>query len=273
MQQLSQRIFLSGGLHVDVTAAARLRAEREKAVQEAKDSLAEIDSIGVQVNDLQQGRTALPLLNGRKARPALLETGEPAIAHWHTEAEGFAGRKPLDSRFGKSDRPEVRMLAAAAGSHAKAPVIHSRFKHLPRHRRRKHSVGFSGESLLNLNRIPCQVGRRCPKTGRSHFRINVRTAWHRLAILPIRHRRFAHPVPRQRLLVSAASHPNWPENDVVHQLGEGLACHILQQKLRDDKPTPGIPPIGSLSTRIAGVLAGFSPFSTCTTVGRAEPEA
>jgi hypothetical protein len=105
MQQLSQRIFLSGGLHVDVTAAARLRAEREKAVQEAKDSLAEIDSIGVQVKDLQQGLLDFPSLMDGK--PVLLcwKLGEPAIAHWHTEAEGFAGRKPLDSRFGKSDRP------------------------------------------------------------------------------------------------------------------------------------------------------------------------
>lgn len=105
MQQLSQRIFISGGLHVDVTAAARQRAEREKAVQEAKDSLAEIDSIGVQVKDLQQGLLDFPSLMDGK--PVLLcwKLGEPAIAHWHTEAEGFAGRKPLDSRFGKSDRP------------------------------------------------------------------------------------------------------------------------------------------------------------------------
>lgn len=104
MQQLGQRIFISGGLHVDVTAAAHMRAEREKAVKEAKDSLAEIDSIGVQVKDLQQGLLDFPSLMDGK--PVLLcwKLGEPAIAHWHTEAEGFAGRKPLDSRFGKTDR-------------------------------------------------------------------------------------------------------------------------------------------------------------------------
>jgi hypothetical protein len=105
MQQLAQRIFLSGGLNVDITAAARQKAEREKIVQEAKDSLAEIDSIGVQVKDLQEGLLDFPSLMDGK--PVLLcwKLGEPAIAHWHTEAEGFAGRKPLDSRFGKSDRP------------------------------------------------------------------------------------------------------------------------------------------------------------------------
>ncbi len=104
MQQLSQRIFVSGGMHVDVSAAAKRRAEREKAVQETKDSLAEIDSIGVQVKDLEQGLLDFPSLMDGK--PVLLcwKLGEPAIAHWHTVEEGFAGRRPLDSRFGKTER-------------------------------------------------------------------------------------------------------------------------------------------------------------------------
>lgn len=104
MQHLSHRIFLSGGMHVDVSVAARRRAEREKAVQEAKDTLAEIDSIGVLVKDLEQGLLDFPSVMDGK--PVLLcwKLGEPAIAHWHTEEEGFAGRKPLDSRFGKTER-------------------------------------------------------------------------------------------------------------------------------------------------------------------------
>ena len=104
MQHLSHRIFLSGGMHVDVSAAARRRAERENAVQEAKDTLAEIDSIGVLVKDLEEGLLDFPSVMDGK--PVLLcwKLGEPAIAHWHTEEEGFAGRKPLDSRFGKTER-------------------------------------------------------------------------------------------------------------------------------------------------------------------------
>ena len=35
MQELNQRIFMSGGMHVNVAQAARRRAEREKALQEA----------------------------------------------------------------------------------------------------------------------------------------------------------------------------------------------------------------------------------------------
>ncbi len=91
-------------MHVDVSAAARRRAERDKAVQEAKDSLAEIDSIGVQVKDLEQGLLDFPSLMDGKLVLLCWKLGEPAITHWHTEEEGFAGRKPLDSRFGKNER-------------------------------------------------------------------------------------------------------------------------------------------------------------------------
>jgi hypothetical protein len=104
MQQLSHRIFLSGGMHVDVSVAARRRAERDKTVQEAKDILAEIDSIGVQVKDLEQGLLDFPSVMDGKAVLLCWKLGEPAIAHWHTEEEGFAGRKPLDARFGKTER-------------------------------------------------------------------------------------------------------------------------------------------------------------------------
>jgi hypothetical protein len=104
MQQLSQRIFLSGGMHVDVSVAARRRAEHDKAVQEAKDTLAEIDSIGVLVKDLEQGLLDFPSLLDGKAVLLCWKLGEPSITHWHTEEEGFAGRKPLDPPMGKTER-------------------------------------------------------------------------------------------------------------------------------------------------------------------------
>jgi hypothetical protein len=107
MQELSQRIFLSGGLHVDVSVAARRRAERDKALQEGKDTLGEIESIGVQVKDLEQGLLDFPSVVEGKAVLLCWKLGEPAIAYWHTEEEGFAGRKPLDARFGKTERERL----------------------------------------------------------------------------------------------------------------------------------------------------------------------
>src|SRR5437762_11830544 len=48
-QALGQRIFLSGGLLVEIGKAATRRAERDKTVQRIKDVVAEIDATGVQV--------------------------------------------------------------------------------------------------------------------------------------------------------------------------------------------------------------------------------
>ena len=107
MQQLSHRIFMSGGMHVNVTVAARRRAERDKAIQETKDTLAEIESIGVQVTDLEQGLLDFPFSMEGKTVLLCWKIGEAAITHWHTEEEGFEARKPLDARFGKTERERL----------------------------------------------------------------------------------------------------------------------------------------------------------------------
>ncbi|MEO6981793.1 MAG: DUF2203 domain-containing protein [Edaphobacter sp.] len=107
MQQLSHRIFLSGGMHVDVTTAARRRAERDKAVQVAKDTLAEMEEIGVQVKDLEQGLLDFPAVIDGKAVLLCWKLGEKEIGYWHSPEDGFAGRKPLDGRFGKTERERL----------------------------------------------------------------------------------------------------------------------------------------------------------------------
>jgi len=107
MQQLSHRIFLSGGMHVNVAQAAKRRAEREKAVQESTDTLAEIDEIGVQVKDLERGLLDFPCVMDGKTVLLCWKLGEKEIGFWHTEEDGFAGRKPLDARFGKAERERL----------------------------------------------------------------------------------------------------------------------------------------------------------------------
>ena len=107
MQMLSQRIFLSGGLHVDVVAAARRRAEREKAMQEAKDTLAEFEAIGVLLKDLEKGLLDFPCVVDGKTVLLCWKLGEKEIGYWHSEEDGFAGRKPLDARFGKTERERL----------------------------------------------------------------------------------------------------------------------------------------------------------------------
>jgi hypothetical protein len=104
MQQLSHRIFLNGGTHVDVVAVARRKAERGKAEQRAKDALAEIDSIGVQVKDLDIGLLDFPCEVEGQTVLLCWKMGEKSITHWHGTAEGFAGRKLIDERIARSKR-------------------------------------------------------------------------------------------------------------------------------------------------------------------------
>ena len=99
MQELSHRIFLNGGTHVDVVAIARRKAERAKAEQRAKDAIAEIDSIGVQVKDLDIGLLDFPCEVEGQTVLLCWKMGEPTISHWHSTEEGYAGRRPIDGRI------------------------------------------------------------------------------------------------------------------------------------------------------------------------------
>ena len=66
-QALANRIFVNGGTLVDIVAVARRKAEREKALQRAKDAVAEIDAAGVQVKDLDIGLLDFPCVVAKKS--------------------------------------------------------------------------------------------------------------------------------------------------------------------------------------------------------------
>ena len=104
MQSLSHRIFLNGGTHVDVVAVARRKAERARAEQRAKDALAEIDSIGVQVKDIDIGLLDFPCEIDGRVVLLCWKSGEKSITHWHGMEEGFAGRKLIDERITRSKK-------------------------------------------------------------------------------------------------------------------------------------------------------------------------
>jgi hypothetical protein len=101
-QQIAHRIFLNGGSFLDIVPLARRKAEREKAVQRVKDSLAEIDAAGVQVKDLDIGLLDFPCLVDGQTVLLCWKLGEAGITHWHGTTEGFAGRKPVDERIAKA---------------------------------------------------------------------------------------------------------------------------------------------------------------------------
>jgi hypothetical protein len=107
LQQLSQSIFFSGGMQVNTVQVGRKRAALRAAVQQAKDVVQEIDSIGVQVKDLDNGLLDFPCRLGEDVVLLCWKLGESKITYWHTMEAGFQGRQPLDERFQKSspERP------------------------------------------------------------------------------------------------------------------------------------------------------------------------
>jgi len=103
-QALQHRVFLNGGMFLDIVPLARRKAERAKAEQRAKDALAEIDSIGVQVKDLGIGLLDFPCEVEGQTILLCWKLGEKSITHWHGTQEGFAGRKPIDQRIAKAKK-------------------------------------------------------------------------------------------------------------------------------------------------------------------------
>jgi hypothetical protein len=104
LQELAHRVFLSGGLLVNIIQVARRKAEREKTIQRVKDTLAEIDATGVQVKDLDIGLLDFPCQVEGRTVLLCWKLGEQGITHWHDTSEGFAGRKPIDERIARAKR-------------------------------------------------------------------------------------------------------------------------------------------------------------------------
>jgi hypothetical protein len=96
---LSRRIYLSGGMKVNIGDVARQRTELDGHLQRVRESIAEIDAIGVQVKDLETGLLDFPFRLEDKVVLLCWQVGEPAIEHWHTVESGFQGRQPVDERF------------------------------------------------------------------------------------------------------------------------------------------------------------------------------
>jgi|SRR6478672_1163912 len=103
-QAIAHRVFLNGGTFLNIVQFARRKAERERSIQRVKDAIAEIDSIGVQVKDLDIGLLDFPCEVDGRTVLLCWKVGEKSITHWHGVSEGYAGRKPIDERIAKAKR-------------------------------------------------------------------------------------------------------------------------------------------------------------------------
>lgn len=99
LSDLARRIYLSGGMKVDAGAVVQQRAEMEAHLKLARETVAEMDAIGVQVKDLETGLLDFPCRLDDQVVLLCWRMGEPVIEHWHTVESGFKGRQPVDERF------------------------------------------------------------------------------------------------------------------------------------------------------------------------------
>ena len=93
LAEVARRVTVSGGMRVDVSAVARLRAEMESHMQRVRESIAEIDSIGVQVKDLDKGLLDFPCnMDGQTVLLCwrLGETRDRTLAHDGGRVSGAA---------------------------------------------------------------------------------------------------------------------------------------------------------------------------------------
>ncbi len=99
LNEVAQRIYFAGGMKMNTADVAKQRAELESHLQRVRESIAEIDAIGVQIKDLEAGLLDFPCRIDDEIVLLCWRMGEPAIEHWHTMDAGFQGRQPVDERF------------------------------------------------------------------------------------------------------------------------------------------------------------------------------
>ena len=96
---IARNIYINGGMRVDTAKVAALRAEMDGHLQRVRETVTEIDAIGVQVKDLETGLLDFPCRLDDQVVLLCWRMGEPSIEHWHTVEAGFQGRQPVDERF------------------------------------------------------------------------------------------------------------------------------------------------------------------------------
>ena len=101
---INHGVFLRGGMQLDIVALSRRRAESDKAVQRVKDAMAEIESIGALVKDLDMGLIDFPCVVEGSTVLLCWKLGEDRITHWHGTSEGFTARKPIDDRIARAGK-------------------------------------------------------------------------------------------------------------------------------------------------------------------------
>ena len=104
LNQMAQRITLLGGSVVAREKVIQIRTRKESATRTLKSIFARIQEIGCQLKDVETGLIDFPTLYRGQEVYLCWKLGEPSITSWHHVADGFAGRRPIDSEFLQNHR-------------------------------------------------------------------------------------------------------------------------------------------------------------------------
>jgi len=102
----AEREAFGGGRAVeDVASLVRARPLARRLVEDMDAIVAEIGAMGGQLKDLELGLVDFPAEVGGERVLLCWQFGEPAVAFWHRDGEGFAGRRRLP---GRHQRPALQ---------------------------------------------------------------------------------------------------------------------------------------------------------------------
>lgn len=99
LNHIQQRVSMMGGMALDTRKVAADRARLDATSTRLKETMAEVESIGFEIKDLEMGLLDFPSLYRGEEVCLCFKLGETDIEYWHGSTEGFRGRKPIDQEF------------------------------------------------------------------------------------------------------------------------------------------------------------------------------
>jgi len=98
LNAVAARIMMMGGVVVPYEKLAAVRMEHNQLAEALKSALTRILETGCIIKDLDVGLLDFPAVIDNQEVYLCWKLGEDRIRFSHRQAEGFAGRKPLDPR-------------------------------------------------------------------------------------------------------------------------------------------------------------------------------
>ena len=106
LNELAQRITLTGGMIPPRERIAELRGRKDASARGLKATVESIQEIGCELKDLDTGLVDFPTLYRDEEVYLCWKLGESGIGFWHRVQDGYRGRRPIDNDFRANHRGE-----------------------------------------------------------------------------------------------------------------------------------------------------------------------